>query len=34
MQELAVGQIWMAGVMGIMAAYGVIALIGYALKRK
>jgi hypothetical protein len=34
MQDMVVTQIWMAGVMAIMAAYGVIALIGYARKRK
>jgi hypothetical protein len=28
MQDIVVTHIWMAGVMGIMAAYGVIALIG------
>ena len=32
MQELEVTRFWMAGVVGLMAAFGIIALIGYILR--
>jgi hypothetical protein len=34
MQEATVTQIWMAGVMAIMAGYGLIAIVGYMRNRK
>lgn len=34
MQETTVTQIWMAGVMAIMAAYGLIAIVGYMRRKK